>query len=341
MNKFNSDDWIQKRKKFKEKLSLDYLFDGIISGNKQILSNAITLIESGLKADQEISSKLIEKCLPNAGKSIRIGVTGVPGVGKSTFIDVFGMYLVGLGKKVAVLSIDPSSEKNHGSILGDKTRMESLSKESNAFIRPSCSGNNLGGVARSTKEAMILCEAAGYDVILIETVGVGQSETMVHSLVDFFLLLMLSGAGDELQGIKRGIMEIADAVVITKADGDNKEKAKQAAINYKQALHYFPANPDGWVPYTLTYSYTDKSSVVKITNLIFKFFENKDRILTKRVEQDIFWVNDYLNKLIINDISNVAKNETEHIYNQVKTGNVAVYQAAKMIYDIYKKNEKN
>ena len=218
------------------------------------LSRAITLIESTNSKHLEKANEVINGCLPHANKSIRIGITGVPGVGKSTFIEAFGKHLTGLGKKVAVLAIDPSSTLSHGSILGDKTRMEELVKDENAFIRPSASGESLGGVARKTREAIILCEACGFDTIIIETVGVGQSETAVHSMVDFFLLLKIAGAGDELQGIKRGIMEMADAVVINKADGDNIQKAKIAKVEFNRALHFFPPKNSGWQPKVTTCS---------------------------------------------------------------------------------------
>jgi LAO/AO transport system kinase len=223
----------------------DYV-KGILEGNRTILSRAITMIESENPSHIVMAQDIIERCLPHSGNSLRIGITGVPGVGKSTFIESFGGMLTAQGHKLAVLAIDPSSERTKGSILGDKTRMETLSVDPNAFIRPSPSGSALGGVARKTRESIILCEAAGFDTIIVETVGVGQSETVVKSMVDFFLLLMLAGAGDELQGIKRGIMEMADALVINKADGDNLPKAKGAASQYRAALKLFPKNDNGW-----------------------------------------------------------------------------------------------
>ncbi|MDD5152306.1 MAG: methylmalonyl Co-A mutase-associated GTPase MeaB, partial [Flavobacterium sp.] len=232
--------------------SLQELEDGILSGNISALSRAITLVESTNTNHLAKANKLIHSCLPHANKSVRIGITGVPGVGKSTFIEAFGKHLTSLGKKVALLAVDPSSTISHGSILGDKTRMEELVKDKNAFIRPSASGETLGGVARKTRESISLCEAAGFDIIIIETVGVGQSETAVHSMVDFFLLLKIAGAGDELQGIKRGIMEMADAIVINKADGDNIKKANLAKTEFNRALHLFPAKKSGWIPITST-----------------------------------------------------------------------------------------
>ena len=234
------------RRHKKSELTVDDYVKGILEGNRTILSRAITMIESENPTHIVMAQTIIERCLPHSGNSLRIGITGVPGVGKSTFIESFGGMLTAEGHKLAVLAIDPSSERTKGSILGDKTRMETLSVDPNAFIRPSPSGSALGGVARKTRESIILCEAAGFDVIIVETVGVGQSETVVKSMVDFFLLLMLAGAGDELQGIKRGIMEMADALVINKADGDNLPKAKGAASQYRAALKLFPKNDNGW-----------------------------------------------------------------------------------------------
>jgi LAO/AO transport system kinase len=230
----------------KSELTVDDYVKGILEGNRTILSRAITMIESENPTHIAMAQEIIERCLPHSGNSLRVGITGVPGVGKSTFIESFGGMLTAQGHKLAVLAIDPSSERTKGSILGDKTRMETLSVDPNAFIRPSPSGSALGGVARKTRESIILCEAAGFDTIIVETVGVGQSETVVKSMVDFFLLLMLAGAGDELQGIKRGIMEMADALVINKADGDNFLKAKSAASQYRAALKLFPKSDNGW-----------------------------------------------------------------------------------------------
>jgi LAO/AO transport system kinase len=230
----------------KAELTVDDYVKGILEGNRTVLSRAITMIESENPAHIAMAQTIIERCLPHSGNSLRIGITGVPGVGKSTFIESFGGMLTAQGHKLAVLAIDPSSERTKGSILGDKTRMETLSVDPNAFIRPSPSGSALGGVARKTRESIILCEAAGFDIIIVETVGVGQSETAVKSMVDFFLLLMLAGAGDELQGIKRGIMEMADGLVINKADGDNLHKARMAASQYRAALKLFPKNENGW-----------------------------------------------------------------------------------------------
>lgn len=234
------------KRKGKKLLETKKYVDGILSGDRFMLSQAITLVESAAPRHHQKAQEIIEQCLPYSGNSIRIGITGVPGVGKSTFIESFGSYLTGNGHKLAVLAIDPSSSRSKGSILGDKTRMVKLSSDNKAFIRPSPTSGSLGGVARKTRESIILAEAAGFDVIFVETVGVGQSETTVHSMVDFFLLLMLAGAGDELQGIKRGIMEMADILLINKADGENKEKALLARAEYKNALHLFPPAESGW-----------------------------------------------------------------------------------------------
>ncbi|SNZ00301.1 methylmalonyl Co-A mutase-associated GTPase MeaB [Flagellimonas pacifica] len=255
----------------KREISTKTFVNGIVQGDKAILAKAITLLESSNPEHFEKANKIIEKCLAKSNKSVRIGVTGVPGVGKSSFIEVFGSTLTKQGKKVAVLAVDPSSTLSKGSILGDKTRMRALSKDPNAFIRPSPSGESLGGVARKTRESIILCEAAGYDVILVETVGVGQSETVVHSMVDFFLLLKLSGAGDELQGIKRGIMEMADAIAINKADGNNLEKAKLAKIEFTRALHLYPPKENGWTPKVLSCSAVENTGILEIWQMIEEF----------------------------------------------------------------------
>ena len=249
----------------------DQYVEGIIQGNRTILSQAITLIESALPLHQEVAQTIISSCLPLSGNSVRIGITGVPGVGKSTFIEAFGKHLTSQGRKIAVLAIDPSSSRSRGSILGDKTRMEELSVDNNAFIRPSPAAGSLGGVARKTRETIILCEAAGFDTILVETVGVGQSEIAVHSMVDFFLLLMLGGAGDELQGIKRGIMEMADAVVLNKADGDNINRVNVAMAELRSALHYFPPTESGWQPVCEACSSITKAGIPRVDQMISEY----------------------------------------------------------------------
>jgi len=265
----------------------------IIEGNRTALGQGITLLESTLPEHEQKAQELLKLCLPYSEKSIRVGVTGVPGVGKSTFIESFGKLLTGQGKKIAVLAIDPTSERTHGSILGDKSRMHELAADENAFIRPSPSSGILGGVANKTRESIILCEAAGFDIILIETVGVGQSETTVSNLADFFLLLMLAGAGDELQGIKRGIMELADALIISKSDGDNSIKAKNSAMEYKRALHLFPAKENGWIPQVSTCSALDKTGLDTIWELIEKHnnqMQASSYFMDNRNKQNNYWL---------------------------------------------------
>ena len=279
--------------------SASELIDGIVKGNKTALSRAITLIESTNPEHLAKANEVISACLPFANQSVRIGITGVPGVGKSTFIEAFGKHLTSLGKKVAVLAVDPSSSISYGSILGDKTRMEELVKDENAYIRPSASGETLGGVARKTRETIILCEACGFDTIIIETVGVGQSETAVHSMVDFFLLLKISGAGDELQGIKRGIMEMADAIVINKADGDNIAKAKLAKTEFNRALHLFPAKKSSWIPKVTTCSAYEKTGIAEIWNLISEYFvlvKSNHYFEENRQNQNQFWMMETINE---------------------------------------------
>lgn len=272
---------------------MEELISGIFTGNKSALSRAITVIESTSPKHQKQAQNLIDSCLKHANTSVRIGITGVPGVGKSTFIESFGKLLTSQGRKVAVLAIDPSSTLSKGSILGDKTRMEELVKEENAFIRPSASGNYLGGVARKTRETIILCEAAGFDIIIIETVGVGQSETAVHSMTDFFLLLKLAGAGDELQGIKRGIMEMADVIVINKADGENIKAAKLAKTEFNRALRLYPSKDSGWTPETVTCSAINNKGITEIWELISTYIQTtkkNDYFQEKRNNQNEFWL---------------------------------------------------
>ena len=279
--------------KRKAVIDTETLVEGILNKNVSALSRAITLIESKSPNHLEQATQIIKACLPYANKSIRIGITGVPGVGKSTFIEVFGKHLTSIGKRVSVLAVDPSSSITKGSILGDKTRMENLVKDENAYVRPSASGDTLGGVARKTREAIILCEAAGYDVIIIETVGVGQSETAVHSMVDFFLLLKLAGAGDELQGIKRGIIEMADTIVINKSDGDNLKRAKLAQVEFNRALHLYPKKASGWQPKVTTCSALHNQGVNTVWKLIRDYIElttKTDFFNKKRQEQNKFWL---------------------------------------------------
>jgi LAO/AO transport system kinase len=281
----------------KKRLSLSEYTNGITTGNRMILSRAITLIESNLSEDKDLAQELLESILPYTGKSIRIGITGVPGVGKSTFIETFGKFLTSQNKKIAVLAIDPSSQLTKGSILGDKTRMEELAHEPLAYIRPSPTGASLGGVTYKTRETMLLCEAAGFEVIIIETVGVGQSETYVHGMVDFFLLLMLAGAGDELQGIKKGIMEMADLIAITKADSGNEHQANLAKNEYESALHTFPPNGTGWFPQVVTCSATEKIGILEIWELVEKHREilrNNGKFVENRQNQNLVWMHDFI-----------------------------------------------
>jgi LAO/AO transport system kinase len=255
-------------RKRRKRYSVNEFVAGILSGNRTILSQAITLVESSLPEHVKTAQSIIEKCLPYSSQSIRVGITGVPGAGKSTFIETFGLLAAEAGKKIAVLAIDPSSQNSKGSILGDKTRMEKLSVHPNAFVRPSPSAGTLGGVARKTRESIILCEAAGFDTIIVETVGVGQSETSVRAMVDFFLLLMLTGAGDEIQGIKRGIIEMADAIAITKADGGNKMQAENARVMFQNALSLFPGTQSGWKPLALKCSAKENTGISEILKVI-------------------------------------------------------------------------
>lgn len=285
----------------RKQLRPDDYVEGIRQGDRVILSKAITLIESALPGHSDMAQQIIEKCIPHSGNSLRIGITGVPGVGKSTFIEAFGKHLTGMGHQIAVLAVDPSSEISKGSILGDKTRMEQLAVDQNAFVRPSPSAGSLGGVARKTREIIILCEAAGYDVVLVETVGVGQSEVAVHSMVDFFLLLMLAGAGDELQGIKRGIIEMCDGMAINKADGENLNAARLARVQYENALHLFPPTPTGWKPRVEICSSLNKAGIGHIWEMIEeynKLMNEKGYFAIKRQSQQKFRMYESINETL-------------------------------------------
>ncbi|MDE6410006.1 MAG: methylmalonyl Co-A mutase-associated GTPase MeaB [Muribaculaceae bacterium] len=283
----------------KPQLTAGEYVEGILKGDISILGQAVTLVESTADQHQALAQEVIEKCLPYSGNSRRIGITGVPGAGKSTSIDVFGLHVLKQGGKLAVLAIDPSSERTSGSILGDKTRMEKLSLHPEAFIRPSPSAGSLGGVARKTRETIVLCEAAGYNNIFVETVGVGQSETAVHSMVDFFLLIQLAGTGDELQGIKRGIMEMADGIVINKADGDNIDRANLAAAQFRNALHLFPPTPSKWMPEVITYSGYYELNIDKVWDMIDRYFayvKETGYFERKRNEQAKYWMFETINE---------------------------------------------
>ncbi len=323
--------------------NIDEFVKHITQGDISYLSRAITLVESLNANHHKKAMQLLEACLPFANKSVRIGITGVPGVGKSTFIESFGKHLTTLGKKVAVLAVDPSSSINKGSILGDKTRMESLVKDKMAFIRPSPSGATLGGVARATRESILLCEAAGFDIILIETVGVGQSETNVHNMVDFFLLLKLAGAGDELQGIKRGIIEMADAIVINKADGDNKKAAELAKADFNNALHLYPVKESDWQPKVLTCSATENSGISEIWELIASYID-----LTKsngffednRKLQNKYWLETTIKQQLLINFENLPKIKSalKAELASVNKQETTPFLAAQKLLELYYKN---
>lgn len=301
-------EWLANRKKQLE-LNPSELAMRICQGDKVALSRGLTLVESTRKTDHEAALVLLDKLRDNTGNAIRIGITGVPGVGKSTFIESFGQVLVEKGKKIAVLAIDPSSEKSGGSILGDKTRMNKLSQLAEVYIRPTASSGSLGGVAKRTRESILLCEAAGFDVVIIETVGVGQSETMVKEMVDFFLLLMLAGAGDELQGIKRGIMEMADALVITKADGDNESAAKRARNEYKNAMHLFPPNENGWIPKAMTCSSYTNTGIPEVWETIESYANSMTLtgfLDTNRRSQEVYWFKETLKEMLVTNFMDTA-----------------------------------
>ncbi len=321
-------------------LTVEEYVNGILDKNITILSRAITLIESTLPEHQEIAQSIIEKCLPYTGNSVRIGITGVPGVGKSTFIETLGKTITKKGYRLAVLAIDPSSERSKGSILGDKTRMEKLAADENAYIRPSPSAGSLGGVARKTRESIILCEAAGFNVIFIETVGVGQSETAVHSMVDFFLLLMLAGAGDELQGIKRGIMEMADAIAINKADGDNINKVNIAKVELVNAMHLYPLSHSKWQPKILTCSAINNTGISDIWDTILEF---KNQTIANnffednRSEQSKYWMHQSIHEsLKSNFYNNKSINEIiKQLEKDVVNNKISSFKAAKLLLDKY------
>jgi len=329
----------------KRRLSVAEYVEGIVKGDVTILSQAVTLVESVRHEHQAIAQEVIEKCLPYSGNSIRIGISGVPGAGKSTSIDVFGLHVLEEGGKLAVLAIDPSSERSKGSILGDKTRMEQLSVHPKSFIRPSPAAGSLGGVARKTRETIILCEAAGFDKIFVETVGVGQSETAVHSMVDFFLLIQLAGTGDELQGIKRGIMEMADGIVINKADGSNIEKAKLAQTQFRNALHLFPAAESGWTPQVLTYSGFYNIGVKEIWDMIYEYmdFVKANGYFTyRRNEQSKYWMYESINEQLRDNFYHnpVIKEMLREKEHQVLNADLTSFVAAKKLLDAYFKELK-
>lgn len=329
-----------KPKRNKRSLSVSDFVQGILNQEVSILGQAVTLIESSLPKHQEVAQEVIERCLPYSGNSVRLGITGVPGAGKSTFIEALGMHLVQQDKKLAVLAIDPSSERTKGSILGDKTRMEELSVAKNAFIRPSPSAGSLGGVARKTRESIILCEAAGFDTIFVETVGVGQSETAVHSMVDFFLLIQLAGTGDELQGIKRGIMEMADGIAVNKSDGTNIEKSQLARRQFKNALHLFPLAESGWSPDVITCSAIEKNGIPEVWEMVMNyvnFVKENGYFAHKRNDQSRYWMYESINERLKSDFYNNDEINSllQKLENQVLNNEVSSFIAAKQALETY------
>ena len=340
----NPDVFAKSGHKRRKKYSADEFVSGIIAGNRTILSQAITLVESSLPEHYETAQVIIEKCLPFSSRSIRIGITGVPGAGKSTFIETFGLHITGEGHKLAVLTIDPSSQQTKGSILGDKTRMELLSVHPGAFIRPSPTTGALGGVARKTRETIVLCEAAGFDTILVETVGVGQSETAVHSMVDFFLLLMLTGGGDELQGIKRGIMEMADMIAITKADGNNRLSAENAKVSLENALHYFPKKPSGWAPQVHTCSALTNTGIKELWDIIMEysaFTKNTGYFEKFRKDQAVIRMHSTISEYLSSSFYShpEVKALLPGIERHLHEGTITSYKAAIRLLDKYFKKQ--
>ena len=333
--------YLQRSRFRRRELTVDEMVEGILKGNVTILSQAVTLIESVNPQHQAKAQEVINKCLPYSGNSIRVGISGVPGAGKSTSIDEFGMHILKeKGGKLAVLAIDPSSERTKGSILGDKTRMEKLAMHPDSFIRPSPSAGSLGGVARKTRETIILCEAAGYDKLFVETVGVGQSETACHSMVDFFLLIQVAGTGDELQGIKRGIMEISDGIVINKCDGDNVDRCHMAATNFRNALHFFPKSESGWTPQVLCYSGFYGLGIKEIWDMIYNylaFVRQNGYFDYRRNEQAKYWMYESINEhLRLNFYNNpLIEQQLADAERTVLAGQKTSFVAAQDLLDLY------
>ena len=327
----------------KNRLPAKTYINGILNGDRVLLSRGITVIESNLESDKLLAKEIIQAILPASGNSIRIGITGVPGVGKSTFIEAFGKHIISQGHKVAILSIDPSSQRTKGSILGDKTRMEQLANLEEAYIRPSPTGATLGGVANKTGEIRLLCEAAGYDVILIETVGVGQSETAVHNMTDFFLLLMLAGAGDELQGIKKGIMEMADMIVVNKADGGNIRRSELAKRQYQNALHIFPVGKSGWSPIAGTASAVENLGIDAIWEKIneYRTLVTENGYFEKnRNDQRTQWMYDNINEGLKNLFysSPHIASSLKKLEGQIASSSISPVKAAELILEDFKKS---
>lgn len=333
--------YLKKGRFARRKLTAGDYVEGILKGNVTILGQAVTLVESTVPEHQAISQEVIEKCLPHSGKSVRVGISGVPGAGKSTSIDEFGIHVLKeYGGKLAVLAIDPSSERSKGSILGDKTRMEKLSVHPDSFIRPSPSAGSLGGVARKTRETIILCEAAGFDKIFVETVGVGQSETACHSMVDFFLLIQLAGTGDELQGIKRGIMEMADGIVINKCDGNNVDKCQLAATQFRNALQLFPMPESGWTPQVLTYSGFYGYGIKEVWDMIYHyiaFVKHNGYFEHRRAEQAKYWMYESINEQLHNSFyqNSTIADMIPGVEQNVLDGQCTSFVGAKQLVDAY------
>ena len=317
-----------------------FYVDGILAGHRKTLSQALTLIESGLASDRQLAQQIVEQCLPYSGKAVRIGISGPPGCGKSTFIEHFGLYQIGLGFSTAVLAVDPSSSVTKGSILGDKTRMAELSMHPMAFIRPSPSGEMYGGINRMTRESIILCEAAGFQRIIIETVGVGQSEVIVETMVDFFMVLMLAGAGDDIQGMKRGIIEMADALIFTKADGENEIKVKSASQEFKRALELFPWKDNGWQPQVLTCSSWTKAGFDEIHEMINRYLELTQTNHTfeqKRLSQKLNWFYHTLDQELKHSFYQHPQVQKMFAYwvNKIKSDEITPYHASQQMLSVF------
>ena len=324
----------------RRQMTTDEYVDGILAGNITILAQAITLIESNNPTHYAQAQEIIERCLPYSGRSVRIGITGVPGAGKSSFIEAVGNMVTSYKHKLAVLAIDPSSERSGGSILGDKTRMETICHNPDIFVRPSPSAGSLGGVARKTRETIVLCEAAGFDVIFIETVGVGQSETAVHSMVDMFMMLQISGAGDELQGIKRGIMEMADMMVITKADGENVTKAELAKAQYQGALHLFPLADSGWRPQVYTCSSLEGTGLEEVWQGVEQYLQHIELngyFTSNRNRQNKYWMYETINETLKSSFYNnpEIQERMADVEQRVLNAKLSSFIAAKELLDIY------
>jgi LAO/AO transport system kinase len=327
--------------RFRRPLTRDEYIEGILRGDRHVLSRAITLIESSRAADRDLADEVVEACLPHTGRALRVGITGVPGAGKSTLIEAVGQYILGeYGQTVAVLAVDPTSQITGGSILGDRTRMVALSSCEGAFIRPSPSRGSHGGVAQSTREAMLLCEAAGYQNIVVETVGVGQSETAVHGMVDFFLVVMLAGAGDELQGIKRGVMELAHLVAINKADGENIAAVERTRSEAERALHYFPAAVSGWTPRAIACSALTGRGIPALWNAVQEFAElarANGSFERNRCDQRRRWLRDALDQglaRLFRSHALVSQHMPEY-EREVTEGRITPFRAARQLLEIY------